>query len=163
MSKDTGAVIHLAAVVSGTAEADFDLGMRVNVDGTRAMLLKCDLSGLEFTGADLSKSNFLEASIEGSNFTRATLTGAVFNADTLLYVPVFEAVTTQRIADFHQLDLRVDKTWTWSRASLTLYLDVQNVYNRWYPEVYVYSADWRDRSQVIGLPIFPSLGMRIDY
>jgi nucleoside-diphosphate-sugar epimerase len=29
---------HLAGVVSGAAEADFDLGMRVNVDGTRAVL-----------------------------------------------------------------------------------------------------------------------------
>lgn len=29
---------HLAAVVSGTAEADFDLGYRANVDGTRALL-----------------------------------------------------------------------------------------------------------------------------
>lgn len=64
---------------------------------------------------------------------------------------------------FHQLDLRLDKTWTKKRASVSAYLDVQNVYNRWYPEVYVYSADWRDRSQVIGLPIFPSLGVRVDY
>lgn len=32
------AVVHLAAVVSSAAEADFDLGMRVNVDGTRAVL-----------------------------------------------------------------------------------------------------------------------------
>ncbi len=31
-------VFHLAGVVSGAAEADFDLGMRVNVDGTRALL-----------------------------------------------------------------------------------------------------------------------------
>ncbi len=31
-------VFHLAAVVSGAAEADFDLGMRTNVDGTRAVL-----------------------------------------------------------------------------------------------------------------------------
>ena len=31
-------IFHLAGVVSGAAEADFDLGMRVNVDGTRAML-----------------------------------------------------------------------------------------------------------------------------
>ena len=31
-------VFHLAAVVSGAAEADFDLGMRVNLDGTRALL-----------------------------------------------------------------------------------------------------------------------------
>jgi D-erythronate 2-dehydrogenase len=32
------AVFHLAGVVSGAAEADFDLGMRTNVDGTRAVL-----------------------------------------------------------------------------------------------------------------------------
>jgi nucleoside-diphosphate-sugar epimerase len=31
-------IFHLAAVVSGAAETDFDLGMRVNVDGTRAVL-----------------------------------------------------------------------------------------------------------------------------
>ncbi|HKJ95975.1 MAG TPA: D-erythronate dehydrogenase [Gammaproteobacteria bacterium] len=31
-------VFHLAAVVSGAAEADFDLGMRVNLDGTRRLL-----------------------------------------------------------------------------------------------------------------------------
>jgi nucleoside-diphosphate-sugar epimerase len=34
-------VFHLAAVVSGAAEADFDLGMHVNVDGTRALLDAC--------------------------------------------------------------------------------------------------------------------------
>jgi len=31
-------VIHLAAVVSGQAEADFDLGMKINVDATRALV-----------------------------------------------------------------------------------------------------------------------------
>ena len=35
---NTEAVFHLAAVVSGQAEADFDLGMRVNLDGTRVLL-----------------------------------------------------------------------------------------------------------------------------
>lgn len=35
---DTGAVFHLAAVVSGAAEADFDLGMRANLEGTRVLL-----------------------------------------------------------------------------------------------------------------------------
>jgi nucleoside-diphosphate-sugar epimerase len=34
-------VFHLAAVVSGAAEADYDLGMRVNLDGTRALLDAC--------------------------------------------------------------------------------------------------------------------------
>src|SRR5690349_5404357 len=31
-------IFHLAAVVSGEAEADFDKGYRVNIDGTRRLL-----------------------------------------------------------------------------------------------------------------------------
>ena len=38
---DSEAVFHLASVVSGGAEADFDLGMRVNLDGTRGLLDAC--------------------------------------------------------------------------------------------------------------------------
>lgn len=38
ITADTHAIVHLAAVVSGQAEADFDLGMRVNLDATRALL-----------------------------------------------------------------------------------------------------------------------------
>jgi D-erythronate 2-dehydrogenase len=41
IGNDTDAVFHLAAVVSGEAEEDFDLGMRVNLDGTRALLEAC--------------------------------------------------------------------------------------------------------------------------
>ena len=37
----TGLVFHLAAVVSAGAEEDFDLGMRVNLDGTRLVLEAC--------------------------------------------------------------------------------------------------------------------------
>ena len=38
---ETDGIFHLAAVVSGAAEADFDLGMRVNLDGTRGLLEAC--------------------------------------------------------------------------------------------------------------------------
>ena len=34
-------IFHLAAIVSGMAEADFDLGMRINVDATRLLLDLC--------------------------------------------------------------------------------------------------------------------------
>jgi len=37
----TASVFHLAAVVSAGAEADFDLGMRVNLEGTRILLEAC--------------------------------------------------------------------------------------------------------------------------
>lgn len=38
ITTDTDSVFHLAAVVSGQAEAEFDVGMRVNVDATRLLL-----------------------------------------------------------------------------------------------------------------------------
>jgi nucleoside-diphosphate-sugar epimerase len=41
----TDAVFHLAAIVSGQAEADIDLGYRVNLDGTRAVLDACRALG----------------------------------------------------------------------------------------------------------------------
>jgi nucleoside-diphosphate-sugar epimerase len=37
----TDSIFHLAAVVSGQAEAEFDVGMRVNLDATRALLERC--------------------------------------------------------------------------------------------------------------------------
>ena len=45
ITHETTAVFHLAAVVSGQAEADFDLGMRVNLDGTRTLLEVCRDAG----------------------------------------------------------------------------------------------------------------------
>ena len=38
---DTEVVFHLAAVVSAQAEADYDLGMRVNLHGTEAVIAAC--------------------------------------------------------------------------------------------------------------------------
>jgi nucleoside-diphosphate-sugar epimerase len=42
---DTSLVFHLAAAVSGECEADFDLGMRSNLDATRLLLEACRLPG----------------------------------------------------------------------------------------------------------------------
>ena len=45
IDRATASVFHLAAIVSGQAEADFDLGMRINVDASRALLEACRASG----------------------------------------------------------------------------------------------------------------------
>jgi nucleoside-diphosphate-sugar epimerase len=45
IASGTDAVFHLAAIVSGQAEADTDLGYRVNLDGTRAVLDACRALG----------------------------------------------------------------------------------------------------------------------
>ena len=45
ISPDTALVYHLAAIVSAEAEQDFDLGLRVNLDGTRNVLEACRAAG----------------------------------------------------------------------------------------------------------------------
>jgi nucleoside-diphosphate-sugar epimerase len=44
VERDVDVVYHLAAVLSGQSEAQFDVGMRVNVDGTRRLLEACRLA-----------------------------------------------------------------------------------------------------------------------
>ena len=47
ITDDTVAVYHLAAVLSGGSEEDFDLAMRVNVDGTKALLEAARATGTQ--------------------------------------------------------------------------------------------------------------------
>lgn len=49
-------IYHLAAVVSSAAEADLELGMRVNFDATRALLEGCRLRGLHATRLIMASS-----------------------------------------------------------------------------------------------------------
>ncbi|APE30781.1 NAD-dependent epimerase [Halomonas aestuarii] len=49
-------IYHLAAVVSSAAEADLDLGMRVNFDSTRALLEGCRAYGLSRTRLIMASS-----------------------------------------------------------------------------------------------------------
>jgi nucleoside-diphosphate-sugar epimerase len=45
LTPETQSVFHLAAIVSGHAEADFDLGMRINFDATRLILERARRNG----------------------------------------------------------------------------------------------------------------------
>ena len=45
MNERTTADFHLSAIVSGTAEADFDLGWSINLDGSQSLLEACRQSG----------------------------------------------------------------------------------------------------------------------
>ena len=45
IDRETKAIFHLAAVVSGAAEADFELGLRVNLDASRRLLDVCRARG----------------------------------------------------------------------------------------------------------------------
>ena len=45
ITSETSSIFHLAAVVSGQAEAEFDLGLRINLDATRLILERARRNG----------------------------------------------------------------------------------------------------------------------
>jgi len=86
--------------------------------------------------------------------------GSTFDADTQTYSPITGEALSARLPTFHQLDLRVDKTWLFDVWSLGLYLDVQNVYNQ--PNQEAVQNDYRYKTQqvITGLPILPTFGIK---
>jgi TonB family protein len=89
--------------------------------------------------------------------------GAVFDADAAAYQPVYDPTSLARTPDFFQLDLRVDKRWTYRTWMLALYLEVQNVTNRKNAEDASYNYDYTQKGWMTGLPLFPSFGIRAEY
>ena len=75
------------------------------------------------------------------------------------WVAVDGPVLSQRLPDFFQLDLRVDRTWRRPWGAMNLYIDLQNVVNRKNAEGVTYNEDYTRRSYTTGLPIFPSIGV----
>ena len=85
---------------------------------------------------------------------------SVYDTATGVYVPVYGATNSDRLATFWALDVRVDKTWVFRDWKLTLYLDTQNVTNRKNQEGWTYNYDYTQRTPLTGLPILPILGLK---
>ncbi|WP_434428311.1 hypothetical protein [Nannocystis pusilla] len=77
--------------------------------------------------------------------------------------PIYGAYNSARMPVFHQLDIRVDKTWIRSRTIVSAYLDVQNIYNRQNAEGLWYLTDYSGTQTVVGVPILPVFGVRVEY
>ena len=86
--------------------------------------------------------------------------GSVFLSDYNAYIPRFGAINSARFAPAHQLDLRVDRKWTFDDWELSAYFDVSNVYAHSRTLGYEYSFDYADRVAYKTLPIFPAFGLR---
>ncbi len=87
------------------------------------------------------------------------ITGSVWNADADTYTPIQGARNSVRGDTFHQLDLRVDKTFVFDTWRLGVYLDVINAYNATNQEGVRYNYDYSKSAPVSGLPIIPTLGI----
>ncbi|MGB1274208.1 MAG: TonB-dependent receptor, partial [Nannocystaceae bacterium] len=89
--------------------------------------------------------------------------GGVYDASSGNFQQVDGPRNGERLPAFHQLDIRVDKRWIYRRLSMTLYLDILNVYNHQNSEGFSYSYDFQQRNNIASLPILPTLGFRLEW
>lgn len=61
---------------------------------------------------------------------------------------------------FHQLDLRLDKSFAFKTWTFGIFLDVQNVYNAKNVEGSFFDYRFREEYQVPGIPFLPILGLK---
>jgi TonB family protein len=88
---------------------------------------------------------------------------SIFDANANQYVALPGLPWSQRLANFGQLDLRVDRRWVFDRWSLSAYADVQNVTNRKNPEALTYNFNYTKSAVVSGVPILPTVGLRGEF
>jgi hypothetical protein len=86
--------------------------------------------------------------------------GSIYESDDDRFRALYGATNTERLPGHLQLDLRVDRSWKWGRATVSAFLDVQNATANAKIEGYTYNYDYSERTEFTGLPILPSIGIR---
>jgi len=71
---------------------------------------------------------------------------------------------SERLPDFHSLDLRLDRRWLFSSWNLITYIDIQNIYNRTNTQSY----RWDPRNNVVeatggSIGILPTIGVSAEF
>ena len=85
--------------------------------------------------------------------------GARFDVDARFYRPLRGERRSDRLPDFFQMDLRLEKKSSEKRNAFIWYVDVLNLTNRQNIEFYIYQYDQRAYSGIAGVPFFPSFGI----
>lgn len=98
--------------------------------------------------------------VSGNLTTPCTGIGGVYDSAAGAYACVSGRAFSERLPAFHQLDVRVDKTWDFRTWKLSAYLDLYNVYNHASPEDVSHNFNFSRTTYQSGLPIIPSFGVR---
>jgi len=103
----------------------------------------------------------------GGRFRYATgnpytpLKASYYDAAADVYVPGPDgAPLSERLPEFIQLDLRVDKEFIFDSWRMKIYLELNNATNQANVERQGYNFNFSQRQDIVSLPIQPSLGIR---
>jgi hypothetical protein len=98
-----------------------------------------------------------------SGMPRTPVIGSFYDVRDDQYQPIFGRQNSIRIPDFVQLDVRLEKTFTFRRVQLNVFADIQNVTNRANPEEIAYNYNFTKRAYIIGLPVLSVVGLRFQW
>jgi len=77
-----------------------------------------------------------------------------------LYNPLYGRMYSDRNPLFHQLDLRIEKTWKLKYGTFSIYMDILNLYYAKNVEYTFYDYRYQNTYEVPGLTILPTLGLK---
>jgi hypothetical protein len=97
-------------------------------------------------------------------------TGAPFTPVTGTYTdatgrirPVYDQLGSERLPDYHRLDLRITRDFLFNNWKMGVYLDIINAYARENVSGYQYNGDYSSRKPVKQLPLLPAFGVRGEF
>jgi len=77
--------------------------------------------------------------------------------------PVYGAIGSERIPDYHRLDLRIQKDFLFDTWKLGFFLDIINAYARNNVAGYEYKDNYTKKEPVYQLPFLPSIGVHAEF
>ena len=83
----------------------------------------------------------------------------IFVGDSSMYQPISGAFQSDRLPTFFQMDLRVEKLWTYETWQLAAYVDIMNATNQANTEFISWDYRFNESWNVPGIPFFPSFGI----
>jgi hypothetical protein len=99
-----------------------------------------------------------------SGMPRTPVIGSYYDARQDTYQPLFGQQNAIRISPFYQLDLKVERRFPLSEdVRLVAFVDAQNVTFHENAEDIAYSADYRQKGIIRGLPALAIAGARVEF
>ena len=84
-----------------------------------------------------------------------------------MFIPVLGPLNSDRVSDYHRLDLRASREWRTKRGLATFFVDIQNVYDRQNVAGFDIEIDDEEgtlvRSAESWTGILPSAGIRLEF
>jgi len=77
--------------------------------------------------------------------------------------PTYGPIGSDRLPDYHRLDIRLSRDFLFDRWKMSMYLDIINAYANQNVSGYEYNGDYSSRKKIQQLPFFPAIGIQGEF